>query len=146
MISSPAIGQGKVVFGTSDSSLYVVLDASTGKELVREQGKAFVFSSPAIAGNTVYIGVLNGTLEARDLASGKLLWEFETEASKRNEGWVLTADRTFNAPLTFWSNWRENPLVATARQFSVGSVFSSPLIVGGTVYFGSTDGYMYALE
>jgi len=28
----------------------------------------------------------------------------------------------------------------------VGSLFSSPLIVDGVVYFGSTDGNLYALE
>jgi outer membrane protein assembly factor BamB len=146
VISSPAVAQGKVVFGTSDSSLYLVLDADTGKELVRQQGKAFVFSSPSVAGNTVYVGVLNGTLDARDLASGNVLWQFETEASKRNAGWVLTADRRFNTPMLFPSNWREAPLVGTAKQFSIGSIFSSPLIVGGTIYFGSTDGTLYAVE
>jgi eukaryotic-like serine/threonine-protein kinase len=146
IVSSPAVVQGKVIFGTSDSSLYVVLDAETGKELVRRQGKAFVFSSPSVVGNTVYVGILNGTLEARDLASGELLWEFETDASRRNAGWVLTADRKFNAPMLFWSNWRENPLVATVRQSSVGSIYSTPLIVGGVVYFGSADGSLYALE
>lgn len=146
VISAPAVVQGKVVFGTSDSSLYLVLDAETGKELVRQQGKAFVFSSPAVSGNTVYVGVLNGTLEARDLASGHVLWEFETEASKRNAGWVLTADRRFNIPMLFASNWREAPIVGTAKQTSVGSIFSSPLVVSGVVYFGSTDGNLYAVE
>ena len=146
VISSPAVAQGKVIFGTSDSSLYLVLDAETGKELVRQQGQAFVFSSPSVAGNTVYVGVLNGTLEARDLASGDVLWQFETEASKRNAGWVLTADRRFNMPMLFPSNWREAPLVGTAKQQSVGSIFSSPLVVGTTIYFGSTDGTLYALE
>ncbi|MET0917135.1 MAG: PQQ-binding-like beta-propeller repeat protein, partial [Burkholderiales bacterium] len=146
VISSPAVAQGKVVFGTSDSSLYVVLDAETGRELIRQQGKAYVFSSPSVAGKTVYVGVLNGTLEARDFDSGDLLWEYQTDVSKQNAGWVLTADRKFNTPLLFWSNWRENPLVATSRQFGIGSIFSSPLIVGGAVFFGSTDGYLYALE
>jgi len=28
----------------------------------------------------------------------------------------------------------------------VGSIYSSPLVVGGVVYFGSTDGSLYALE
>ena len=135
-----------MIFGTSDSSLYVVLDAETGKELVRQQDKAFFFSSPAVAGNTVYVGVLNGTLEARDLATGDLVWEFQTEASKRNAGWVLSADRAFNVPMLYWSSWREYPLVATVRQSSIGSIFSSPLIVGNAVYFGSADGNLYALE
>jgi outer membrane protein assembly factor BamB len=146
IITSPAVTQGRVVAGTSDSSLFLVLDADTGKPVVQKQGNAFVFASPAVAGNTVYVGVLNGTLEARDLASGDVLWEFRTEASKRNDGWVLTADRKFNTPLLYPSSWREAPIVATDRQFGVGSIFSSPLVVGGVVYFGSTDGNLYALE
>ena len=146
VISSPAVAQGKVLFGTSDSSLYLVLDAESGKPIARQQDKAYVFSSPTVAGNVVYLGILNGTLEARDLASGDLLWEFQTEASKRNEGWILTADRKFNSSVTFWSSWREAPIVAADRQFAIGAVFSSPLVVGGVVYFGSTDGVLYALE
>ncbi len=146
VITSPAVAQGKVVFGTSDSSLFLVVDADTGKPIVRQQGKAYLFASPAVAGNTVYVGVLNGTLEARDLDDGDVLWEFQTEASKRNDGWVLTAERRFNTPMLFWSSWREAPIVATVRQFGVGSVFSSPLVVAGVVYFGSTDGNLYALE
>ena len=53
--------------------------------------KAYVFSSPAVAGDVVYLGVLNGTLEARDLATGELLWEYQTEASLQNRSWILTA-------------------------------------------------------
>ena len=146
VVSSPAVVRGKVLFATSDSSLYLVADAETGKSLVRQQGKAYMFSSPAVAGNVVFIGVLNGTLEARDFDSGDLLWEFQTDASKRNAGWILTADGKFNAPLLFRSNWREAPLVATVQQSGVGSIFSSPLVVDGVVFFGSADGNMYALE
>ena len=146
IITSPAVAQGKVVFATSDSSLYYVVDAETGKPIVRQQGKAYVFASPAVAGGIVYVGVLNGTLEARDLEGGELLWEYQTEASKRNEGWVLTAQRRFNTPLLYTSNWREAPIVSAMRQFGIGAVFSSPLVVDGVVYFGSTDGNLYALE
>lgn len=144
--SSPAVVDGKVLFATSDSSLYLVADANTGKVITREQGNALMFSSPAVAGDVVFIGVLNGSLEARDLASGNLLWTFETDAAKRNAGWALTAERRFNAPMLFWSTWREAPLVATERQFDVGSIFSSPLVVDGVVFFGSSDGNLYAIE
>jgi len=146
VITSPAVIDGKVIFGTSDTSRYYVVDARTGKALVEQQGKAFVFSSPVVAGSVVLVGVLNGTLEARDLQSGALLWEFQTEASKRNAGWVLTAERAYNMPMLYASNWGEAPIAATVRQFSVGSIFSSPLVVDGVVYFGSTDGTLYALE
>lgn len=39
-------------------------------------------------------------------------------------------DSYFNAPLLFWSSWREVPIVATDRQFAIGSILSSPLAVG----------------
>jgi eukaryotic-like serine/threonine-protein kinase len=144
--SSPAIAQSKVFFATSDSSLFRVVEAATGKEVIRQQAKAYMFSSPAVVGDVVFVGVLNGTLEARDVKTGDLLWEFQTEASKQNKGWILTADRKFNAPLLFYSGWRETPIVAVDRQFGIGAIFSSPLIANGAVYFGSTDGFLYALD
>jgi outer membrane protein assembly factor BamB len=146
VISSPAVADGKVFFATSDSSLYHVVDAVTGKPILRQQDKAYMFSSPTIVGDVVLIGVLNGTLTARDLKTGGLLWEFQTEASKQNKGWVLTADRKFNGPMLYHSSWREAPVVATERQFNIGAIFSTPMVANGVVYFGSTDGNLYALE
>ncbi len=146
VISSPAVSEGKVYFATSDSSLYHVVEAATGKPVLKQEDKSYMFSSPAIAGDVVFIGVLNGTLQARDLKTGEVLWNFETETSKQNAGWVLTKDRRFNDPLLYHSNWRENPIVAADRESAIGAIFSSPLIVNGVVYFGSTDGYLYALE
>lgn len=146
VISSPAVSQGKVYFATSDSSLYHVVDAATGTSVLKQQDKAYMFSSPSIAGDVVLIGVLNGTLQARDLKSGDALWDFQTETSKQNRGWVLTADRKFNEPMVFYSSWREAPIVGTDRQFNIGAIFSSPLAVNGVVYFGSTDGNLYAVE
>ncbi|HET7512309.1 MAG TPA: PQQ-binding-like beta-propeller repeat protein, partial [Chthoniobacterales bacterium] len=71
---------------------------------------------------------------------------FETPKSKENRDWVLTADRALNDPFLYHSSWRENPIVAADRQFAIGAIFSSPLIKDGVVYFGATDGYLYALE
>ena len=146
VISSPAVVDGKVYFATSDSSVYHVVESATGKSILKETDKAYMFSSPAVTDDVVFIGVLNGTLEARDRTTGKVLWSFETEASKQNKGWVLTADRHFNDPLLYHSSWREDPIVAVDRQFSIGAIFSSPLVIEGVVYFGATDGYLYALD
>ncbi len=146
VISSPAVADGKVYFATSDSALYHVVEAASGKPLLKQQSKAYMFSSPTVAGDVVLIGVLNGTLEARDLKTGALLWDYQTETSKANKGWILTSDRKFNQPMIATSNWREAPIVGTDRQFNIGAIFSSPLVADGVVYFGSTDGYLYALE
>jgi eukaryotic-like serine/threonine-protein kinase len=146
VITSPAVADGKVFCATSDSSLYHVVDANSGKPVVRQQGKAYMFSSPAIVGDVAFIGVLNGTLEARDVKTGELLWDYQVEASKQNKGWVLTGDRKFNIPFLYHSNWREAPIVANDQQIRIGGIFSSPLVVNGVVYFGSADGFLYALE
>jgi eukaryotic-like serine/threonine-protein kinase len=146
VIGSPAVTQGKVVYATSDSALFHEVDAATGKPLLKQDVKAYTFASPTVAGDVVLVGVMNGTLEARDLATGSLLWDYRTEASKQNRGWALDKDRRFNNALLFSSTWREAPIVAQDRQLSVGSFVSTPLAVAGAVYVGSTDGAVYAME
>jgi outer membrane protein assembly factor BamB len=86
VITSPSVADGRVFFATSDSSLYHVVDANSGKPIVCQQGKAYMFPSPAVAGDVVFIGVLNGTLEARDAKTGELLLGFsdgEVQAKQR---------------------------------------------------------------
>jgi outer membrane protein assembly factor BamB len=63
---------GKVYFATSDSSLYHVVEAGTGKPILKKEDKAYLFSSPAVTNDVVFIGVLNGTLEARDPQLGRV--------------------------------------------------------------------------
>jgi len=140
------VANGKVYFGTSDSSLFQAVDAATGKPVFKQQLKAYVFSSPSLAGEAVYLGILNGTVEARDRNTGELLWTFQTETSKQNRNWILTADGKFNPQMFYKSNWHEGPMVATDRQFGIGAIFSAPLVADGVVYVGSADGYLYAIE
>jgi len=146
VITSPAVSDGKIYFATSDSSLYRVVDAITGEPAQKQQAKAFMFSSPAIAGSVVVTGITNGTLEARDRTSGELLWSFQTDLSKANPGWTLTSDGRFNTGLLYRSGWQESSIATAYRMMSVGSFYSSPLIAGGTVYIGSNDGNLYAID
>ncbi len=146
VITSPAVAKGKVIFATSDSSLFYALDAETGKPFYEQKSKGLMFGSPAVAGNIVYQPVTTGILEARDLDTGKVIWTFTTEASKRNDGWMLTADGQLNGPMTFRSQMGDQQILAVAREFSVGSLFSSPLVAGGTLFVGSNDGNLYAID
>lgn len=145
VITSPAVAGGRVYFATSDSALYLVVDAGSGKLLQQHDALAYVFASPTVAGDVVLLGVLNGTLQARDVASGALLWEFMTEAAKANRGWVLTAERRFNGPMLYPSNWHEATALGQHRQESVGSFYATPLVIDGVIYIGSADGHLYAL-
>ena len=60
VITSPAVVQGKVFFATSDSALYHVVDAATGKSVVKQRGQSLHVFFATVAGDVVLIGVLNG--------------------------------------------------------------------------------------
>lgn len=146
VVGTPAVADGRVAFATSDSSLLHIVEAASGKPLVQQQGKAYVFASPVVRGNLLLVGVLNGSLEARDWPSGALRWTWRTQAARANRGWVLTAEGRFNTAMNFSSNWREAMALGFERQSSVGSIFSTPWVTGdGTIVFGSADGRLYAL-
>jgi outer membrane protein assembly factor BamB len=144
--SSPAVQGSRVHFATSDSALYQVLDAANGRLVHQHSTQAYVFSSPTIGGDVVLVGVLNGVLQARDKSGGALLWEFQTEASRANRGWALTADKRFNSAMLFPTAWHDGYAQGAERQQSTGSFFSTPLVMGGVVFIGSADGRLYALE
>jgi len=74
-----------------------------------------------------------------------LLWEFQTEVSRENWGFYLNADKKLNSMMLFRSEFEANP-IGVERMFTIGSIASSPLVMNGTVYFGSADGYFYALD
>ncbi len=145
--SSPAVAQGRVYFATADTAHYQVVDAATGQPVQPVAStQAYVFGSPTVAGDTVLLGVLNGSLQARDRVDGRLLWEFRTEAAKANRDWVLAADGRFNAGLLFPSSWGDVSAEGARRQESVGSFFATPLVADGTVFIGSADSNVYAIE
>lgn len=146
VISSPAVAAGRVYFATSDTSLVHALDAATGRPVWQQQGQAYVFSSPTVAGTVLVLGVLNGTLEARDLQTGERLWQWTTEAALANIGWALTADGRINGAMLYAEGWHDSMAQGAGRQFAVGAIFATPLVVDRVTYVGSTDGRMVALE
>lgn len=144
--ASPAVAGGKVWFATSDSALLLAADAATGQEAVKQDAKAYVFASPVLAGDVLLLPVLNGSLQARDAASGALLWQFQTDAARANRGWVLTREQRFNSPWLFASNWHLGAAQSFQRQEGVGSFYATPLVMDKVIYVGSADGTLYAIE
>ena len=147
VVSSPAVSRGRVFFATSDSAQYHVVDATTGAPAqALGSTQACVFGSPTVAGDTVLLGVLNGTLEARDRDDGRMLWQFRTEAARANLDWVLAADGKFDAARPCPSSRGDVSAEGARRQQGVGSFFSTPLVADGTVYIGSADPRLHAIE
>ena len=146
VIASPAVRDGKVYFATSDSGLVYALDAKTGEVILSLNLQRWPsFSSPAIAGDTLYEGSSSGNLNAVDLVNKKLVWAFATDAAKKNGPAYTKADGSPNYEAAFDSDFYDDLIVGYYRMIAVGPILSSPVVVDRVVYFGGTDGILYAL-
>jgi eukaryotic-like serine/threonine-protein kinase len=146
VISSPAVLNGRVYFATSDTATFYALDAGSGKQIFTLKFKFPFFSSPAIAGNTLYIGSHDGKLTAINLATGTTAWSFQTDASRQKLAAFSKPDGSPNYQAAFHSDFYDDMIAGVARMQSVGTILSSPVVVGRAVYFGSNDGNLYALR
>jgi len=116
--SSPAYDSGLVVFGAGDGNVYAV-SAKDGKQRWHAQTGGRVRSSPAISAGRVFVGSMDGRIYCFDLKSGRQLWNYETEGASLN-----SADFGFDRR----------------------TLQSSPTVATGTIYIGSRDGGLYALD
>jgi outer membrane protein assembly factor BamB len=146
VISSPVVQDNKVYFATSDSALLLILDSQTGAPIGSIKFHWPFFSSPSIAGNILYLAGQDGKLIAIDLTSRRPLWTFQTEGSRKNLAALTKPDGSPNYGDAFTSNFYDDMLVGIGKTRTVGTILSSPVISGNTIYVGSADGNLYALE
>jgi eukaryotic-like serine/threonine-protein kinase len=146
VIASPAVLDGKVYFATSDTGLFHALDARSGAPVFSLDFKHWpMFSSPAIAGDTAYIGSHQGKLYAINLKTQKLAWTFDTEGFRKNGATYTKSDGTPNYEVAFTDFFYDDMVSGVQKMMSVGAILSSPIVAGNTIFFGSTDGNLYAL-
>ena len=146
VIASPAVRDNKVYFATSDSGLLLAVNAKTGAPAFSLSFNHWpFFSSPALSGERLYIGSHAGKLIAIDLRAQQVAWTFATDGAQKNAPALTKADGTPNYEAAFRDFFYDDLVVGVDRMMSVGAVLSSPVIDGGTLYFGSWDGQLYAI-
>jgi outer membrane protein assembly factor BamB len=146
--NSMVVHDGKSYFGTSIPGIMHAVDAKTGKVVFDLPTGTPVFASMALSGDTLYLGNFGGKLTAIDLKMQKPAWVFETDGSKQNAPSMTNTDGSikfetvFSAPTPYY----EDMVLAVHKLFTMGTILSSPVVVDDTVYFGSTDGNLYAVR
>jgi outer membrane protein assembly factor BamB len=146
VIASPAIQNGVVYFPTSDGARFKALDAESGRLGFSIQNKDVSFSSPALVNGLAYYGTTDGWLHAVDIKTGQMVHEFQTDGSRENSSKYLGADGKQDFAKVYPDRTLDGIIVGLSRIHSTGSILSSPVVVDGVLYVGSTDGYMYALR
>jgi outer membrane protein assembly factor BamB len=147
VISTPIVADGTLYFATSDSGLFHAVDAKTG---TAKYSLSFhhwpMFSSPAIAGRTLYIGSHAGTLIAIDLDKHATAWTFSTDGANRNAAALTQKNGDPDYSQAFGDFFYDDLVIGMWKMMSVGAVLSSPVVERDMIYFGSTDGNLYAIS
>ncbi|MDX2186098.1 MAG: PQQ-binding-like beta-propeller repeat protein [Opitutaceae bacterium] len=146
IVASPVYLEGRVYFCTSDSHVFIGLDATTGKEVSRGSFKGFGLSSPIIAGKTAYVGSFAGECYAFDLVTGKLTSVFSTPGQIARQDAIFDSNGAVRNEVFVGCDSLDDTIVAIrTKLFSVGTMISSPTVADGIVFIGSADGHLYAL-
>jgi outer membrane protein assembly factor BamB len=148
IISSPAVANGAVFFGSSNNGVYA-LSASTGSLLWTFTTGGPVTSSPAVANGAVYIGSNDGNLYALNATTGALLWSYATGLSQGNlspavaEGVVYAACNSLICGLDATTG-----ALVSNQGAGLASPTSSVAIAAGVAYLGDNDtlGQGYSME
>lgn len=137
---------GTLYVGSQDFKFYAI-DAATGvqKWVFPTGGK--IMSSAAIANGQVCFGSNDGKFRCLDANNGTLLWDFSTGNTTN----IFDSSPAIYAGVVYFggnNNYfyvRDITANSTLWQIPVnGTIHSSPLLVGGNVYFGSTEGRIYS--
>ena len=127
--STPAVSEGTAYFGSNDHFLYAV-NLADGTQRWKFKTGSRVTSSPAVYQGRVYVSSFDGNIYAVDAKTGAQAWKFASEGERRFTGKHLhgsdPAAESMPDPFDFY--------------------LSSPTIAEDTVYVGSGDGNVYALD
>ena len=143
--SSPAVAGGIVYVGCFDGNVYA-FDAVTGVKKWAYKTGNNVYNSPAVAGGIVYVGAGDGNVYALDAITGVKKWDFRIgdllgpliSSPAIADGVVYVASRA--------NVYALDAATGVKKWLSPIQASTDPVLAGGLVYVGTSDGILYALD
>ncbi len=145
--STPAVGEGAVYFGSRDGHLYAVDIATGQKKWAFSHDGSWCISGPAVADGLVFAGSSDGQfVNAVDAQTGGEKWRFKMSSRVFSSGAVVAGNVYFGAwgGEVFWFDAKSGKQMGGTM--AEAAVQTSPVVADGVLYFGSDDGYLYAVE
>ena len=149
ILSDAVVQNNTVYFGTSDSYLVLALNAKDGTERWRAPLKGYVYSSPYLYRNSLFVGDFTGAVYAVSLSDGTMADVFKTPSNISFGPEILTAEGKMD--FMKLAEGKDLSLYSTNvgvmnELYRLGSVLGSPVVADGILYFGSANGDVYAIR
>jgi len=143
---TPAVGEGKAVFGGCDAMIHVVSLADGSRQEQIDTG-SFIAASAALFQRRVYVGNYDNVFICADIAASEIVWKytsgdapfFSSPAVGHNVVVVGGRDKRVHCLC------RDDGKLLWTFQ-TLGEVDSSPVICGDKVVVGSEDGRLYVIR
>ncbi len=133
VFSSPVVVDGVVYVGSEDGNIYA-LGATGGQLKWKLHTGGAVSSSPAFYNGKIFCCSYDGYCYAINAANGEVAWKFKTGGEKKVGAyglWTMKPDSLYMEDL--YDFFLSSPVVDAGQKSAV-------------VYFGSSDGYLYAVN
>lgn len=142
--SVPSLAGNRLVVTMSDSRSILAFDKSNGLKLFETPVPLNVFSSATLNDSTAFFGSLDGAIYKLDIVSGKVSRIFQVPLSKKNYSAFFESSGKIRTDILEKYSSDITPLYT--EFLKLGSIFSTIWVDEGLLYFGSADGYIYAIE
>lgn len=143
-VSIPSVYKDRLLVTMSDSFSALIVEKSIGKVLYEPTVPLNVFSSASLSGSSAYFGAIDGVLYHLSIEKGTVSPIFQTESSKIHRAEFFdTKGRVKQDLIAYYNNDVDQLFDAYHK---MGSIFSTVWIDKDVLYFGSSDGAVYALH
>ena len=151
-MGNPTLSEQGVLFtGTLDSEM-VALDAKTGKVLWRAPAGGWVWSGPALEGETLYFGDLGGKMSAVNAQNGAVLWQTQPDASENRAiaGTPLVVGDTLYFASKAGVLYAVDKSNGNSRWNKIlgGEIYTAPVVAGDLILVTpvKTDAILFAVD
>jgi outer membrane protein assembly factor BamB len=143
IIATPLVYGDNIYFGTSDTHQFYALGARGGEDRWKLRLPMRVYGSAVAVDSTLFFGCFNGKLYGVEARSGQITFQFQTEGSRRNYPTVYGDNDEFHPGFALYGEQFQE---SEKQIHTLGSILSTPTVAGNLIYFGSSDGYVYAVK
>lgn len=145
IIATPFEQGGNLFFGTSDSHAFYSLNSQYGELQWKTALPLRSYNTSVALDTLIFTGCYNGFLYGLGEKSGHVQWAFQTDGSRKNYHAVYSPDGHFRKDFTLYGN-DSTAAAGEKKVMALGAVISTPVLRERTIYFGSTDGNLYAVK